>query len=123
MRKTFLINLSIITVILLGTLPFIQLLWNHPYISGTPDALVFTGFATSSLRAQAIYAKASHGFFTALQFFPFTFLQGVIMNLANTLNTLMNFWIIQHLMNFVSTGLFFILGSSRAVGIRIISLK
>ncbi|GEM_PF-3625735 len=110
MQKKLLINLSIVTVILLGTLPFLQLLWNHPFVSGTPDVLVFTGFATSSLQAQAVYAKASHGFFTALQLFPFTFLQGVIMNLTNTLNPLMNFWIIQHLMNFVSTGLFFILG-------------
>ena len=110
MQKTTLTNLSIVAIILLGTLPFLQLLWNHPFIGGTPDVLVFTGFATSSLQAQAIDAKANHGFFTALQLFPFTFLQGVIMNLANTLNPLLNFWILQHIMNFVSTGLFFILG-------------
>ena len=101
---------AIISILALGTLPFVQLLWNHPFESGTPDVIIFAQYAKETIDTGIVTARGNHGFFTALQLFPFIFLQSAIMSLLNSLHPLANLWIMQHIISFLNTGLFFILG-------------
>lgn len=108
--KKILIVSAIIVVLFLGTLPFIQLLWNHPFLQGTADVITLTQCAKMTIDAQTITCQGSHGYYNALQLFPFLPLQGVAMTLMNTLSPLLNFWLMQHLLTFLNTSLFLILG-------------
>lgn len=102
--------LAIASVLTLGTLPFLQLFWNHPFEAGTADIITFAQHAKQTISSGTITAKGTHGFFTALQLFPFLFLQSVVMTLVNSFTPILNLWVMQHVITFLNTSVFFVLG-------------
>lgn len=103
-------TIGVIAIITLGTMVFFFLLFSHPYIGGTADVITFIRNAIDTMKTQTITAQGAVGNYNALQLFPFVLLEGTAMTLQNSMSILLNFWLLQQVVSFLHTVLFYIVG-------------